>query len=83
MNSGKATATVRVTSFAFGPVTLSITGLPVGVTASFSKSTLVSGVSLLTLSANTGATAQSVQITLWAIGSGRNHSVTFNVYVSK
>ena len=82
MISGKTVVTVRVTSFGFVSVNLSVTGLPSGVTASFSEPALVSGVSTLTLSANKSAGAQTVPITLCAIGSGRVHNVTFNVQVS-
>src|ERR1035437_6117685 len=80
MVSGKAVVTARVSSFVSGAVTLSATGLPSGVTAVISQPTLVSGAATLTLTAAKTATAQTVPITLWAVGS-RVHSVTFNVKV--
>jgi hypothetical protein len=81
MVSGKTVVTALVTSFGSGPVTLSTTGLPSGVAAAISQPTLVSGVATVTLTAATNATAQTVPITLWAVSSGRVHSVTFSVQV--
>jgi hypothetical protein len=82
MSGGVAEATVRVNSFGFGPVALSATGLPAGVSASFSNAEMMtSGVSTLTLSAGKTAAKQTVPITLWAEGSGRVHSVTIGVTV--
>ena len=81
MASGKAAATVRVSSFGFGAVTLSATGMPAGVSGSFSQTSLVSGVATLTFSATKTAARQSVPITLWAVGKDRVHSVTFNLAV--
>jgi hypothetical protein len=81
MVSGKTAVTARVNSFGSGAVTLSATGLPSGVTAVISQPTLVSGPATLTLTAAKTAAAQTVPITLWAVGSSRVHSVTFNVQV--
>ena len=81
MVSGKTAVTARVNSFGSGAITLSAKGLPSGVTAVISQPTLVSGPATLTLTAAKTATAQTVPITLWAVGSGRVHSVTFNVQV--
>jgi hypothetical protein len=81
MAAGKAVATVHVNSFGFGAVTLSATGMPSGVTASISNGSLTSGVATLTLSASKTAARQTVPITLWATGSNRVHSVTFNVVI--
>jgi hypothetical protein len=70
-----------VNSFSFGAVTLAVTGLPVGVTATLSQQNLVSGVSTLTLTAAKTAVNQTVPITLWAYGNSRVHSATFYVHV--
>ncbi|HEY2472231.1 MAG TPA: Ig-like domain repeat protein [Terracidiphilus sp.] len=82
MSSGSATATVRVDSFNFGTVNLNVSGLPAGVTASFSTSSLVSGVSNLVLSSSSTSVARTVPVTLWAISGDRVHSATFNLTVS-
>lgn len=81
MSSGKATATVRVNSFSFGPVSLSMYGLPAGVTASFSKQNLTSGVVTLTLTAAKTAKNQTVPVTLYGTGNNRTHAVTFYLHV--
>jgi hypothetical protein len=81
MTDGTAVATVRVNSFGSGPVTLTATGMPSGVTASISDTSMVSGVATLTLSATKTAAWQTVPITLWATGNGRVHSVTIDVTV--
>jgi hypothetical protein len=81
MVSGQAVATVRVNSFSFGTVTLSVTGLPAGVTATLSQKSLVSGVVTLTLKAAKTAVNQNVPITLWVNGNSRVHSATFYVHV--
>jgi hypothetical protein len=81
MASGKTVVNVQVNSFGSGPVTLSATGLPSGVTASISQPTLVSGFDALTLSSTKAATPHTVPITLWAVASGRVHSVTFSVQI--
>jgi hypothetical protein len=81
MTSGKAVATVRVNSFAFGPVTLAVSALPAGVSASLSRNNLVSGVVTLTLTAAKTAANQNVPVTLWAYGNSRVHSATFYVHV--
>jgi hypothetical protein len=82
MSSGRATATIRVNSFNYGAVTLSMSGLPAGVSASFSVPNLTSGVSTLTLAASSATVAATVPVTLWGISGDRVHSVTFNLTVS-
>ncbi len=82
MTSGRATATVRVSSFNFGAVNLSVSGLPAGVTPSFSNASLTSGYSILSLTASSTSTAQTVPVTLWAISGDRVHSATFNLTVN-
>ncbi|MGA3131252.1 MAG: right-handed parallel beta-helix repeat-containing protein [Terracidiphilus sp.] len=82
MSSGKAVATVRVNSFGSGTVNLSVSGLPSGVSASLSNSSLVSGVVTLTLTASQNAVYDDVPVTLWASSDNRVHSVTFYVQVA-
>jgi hypothetical protein len=82
MSAAKATVMVKVNSFGYGPVNLKVTGLPAGVTASLSQTTLTSGNLTLTLTAAPTATTQTVLVTLWGTSGSRVHSVTFNVNVS-
>lgn len=82
MSSGRATGTVRVNSFNFGAVNLSVSGLPSGVTASFSTPSLTSGYSILSLTSSSTTSTQTVPVTLWAISGDRVHSVTFNLTVN-
>ncbi len=82
MASGRATATVRVNSFNFGAVNLSVSGLPAGVTASFSNPSLASGYSTLTLTASSNSATQTVPVILWAVSGDRVHSATINVTVN-
>lgn len=82
MASGRATATVRVNSFNFGTVNLSVSGLPAGVTASFSSPSLTNGYSTLTLTASSNSATQTVPVILWAVVGDRVHSATINVTVN-
>jgi hypothetical protein len=82
MTAGAATATVRVNSFGYGAVNLQVSGLPAGVSASLSQSSMVSGVATLTLKASSTAVTQTAPITLYAVSGSRVHSVTFYVQVS-
>ena len=81
MASGKAVVMVRVNSFAFGAVKLSVSGVPPGVSAALSGQSLISGAITLTLTASKSAVNQNVPITLWAYGKDRVHSATFYVHV--
>jgi hypothetical protein len=81
MSAGSAVATVRINSFAYGPVALKVEGMPSGVTASLSQNNLTSGALSLTINSTTAATAQKVPITLFATSGSRVHSVTFDVQV--
>ncbi|MGC2605035.1 MAG: MBG domain-containing protein [Silvibacterium sp.] len=76
MSNGALAIPLQVRSFGFGTVQLSATGLPAGVSASFSPSTLVSGSSTLTLTASSAATAQTVAITVFAVSGSRVHTLT-------
>ncbi len=82
MSAAKATATARVSSFGYGTVSLQVSGLPSGVTASFSQSSMVSGAATLTFTAASTAVKQTVPITVWGISGSRVHSVTFYLAVS-
>jgi hypothetical protein len=82
MSAAKASVMVKVNSFGYGPVNLKVTGLPAGVTASLSQSSLTSGNVTLTLTAAPTATTQKVPVTLWGTSGSRVHSVTFYVNVS-
>ena len=79
MSSGRVTGTVRVRSFNFGAVNLSISGLPAGVSASFSAPTLTNGFSTLMLTASSTTSTQKLPVTLWGVSGDRVHSVTFNL----
>ena len=82
MSTAKAVATARVNSFGYGAVALSLEGLPSGVTAAFSQSSMVSGAATLTFTAAPTAARQTVPIILWAVSGSRVHSVTFYLTVS-
>ena len=82
MSAAKAVATARVNSFGFGTVNLQVSGLPAGVTAALSQSSLVSGSVTLTFTAKSTAVKQTVPITLWAVSGSRVHNVTFYLNVS-
>jgi hypothetical protein len=81
MAAGNATATARVLSYGYGPVNLSISGLPAGVSAGFSSNGMTSGPSTITFAATSAAVNQTIPVTLWAVSGSRTHSVTFNLVV--
>lgn len=76
MSSGKLSIPLQVRSFNYGTVRLSVSGLPSGVSASFSQSTLVSGTPTLYLSASSSAKSQTVPITVFAVSGSRVHTLT-------
>jgi hypothetical protein len=82
MGAGSATALLHVKSFRYGAVSLHLTGLPSGVSASLSSTSLVSGTVTIKLSATRSAANQTVQVTLWAVSGSRVHTITFNVHVT-
>lgn len=82
MVNGALTIPLQVKSFGFGPVHLSARGLPQGVNAAFSSSSLVSGSSILTLTASSTAAAQRVPITIFGTAPNRTHSLTLWVKVN-
>ena len=82
ISAAKAVATARVNSFAYGTVNLQISGLPSGVTATLSKTSMLSGAVTITFTAASTAVKQTVPITLWGISGSRVHNVTFYLNVS-
>jgi hypothetical protein len=82
MSAAKAVANARVNSFGYGTVNLQISGLPSGVTATLSQSSLVSGAVNIIFNAAPTATRQTVPVTLWGISGSRVHTVTFYLNVS-
>jgi hypothetical protein len=82
MSSGAATALVNVISYNYGAVDLWFTGLPSGVSVSFSTKNLTSGLVTVKFRATSSADWQTVPVTLWAVSGSRVHSVTFNLSVT-
>jgi hypothetical protein len=81
MSGGKVVATARLKSYSYGTVSLRMSGLPSGVTASISNGSLVSGTATITLTASKSAANQTVAVTLFATSGSRVHTATFNVHV--
>ncbi len=81
MSGGRAVIQLQLNSYGYGTVTLSASGMPSGVTASFSRSSLVSGLVDVTLTATKSTANKITPITFWAISGNRVHSVTVNVHV--
>ncbi len=81
MGGGHVAINIGVNSFDFGLVQLSVKGLPAGVSAYFSRSSLYSGISVLTLKATTWAKWETVPVTVFAVSGSRVHTVTFSVAV--
>lgn len=73
---------MQVNSFGSGTIALSVKGLPYGVTASFSQSSLISGAPLLTLTTSSSAAYQTVPITIIAASGSRVHTVYVTVHVA-
>ncbi len=82
MSSGKVAIVAKVASFGYGTINLSTSGLPSGVSASMSHSSITNGLVNITLSASRSAANKTVPITFWAISGSRVHSVTVNVHVA-
>jgi hypothetical protein len=81
MSGGNIHIPLQLRSFGYGSVHLIASGLPSGVSASFSSSYLTSGNSTLNLHASTSAHWATVPITVWGISGSRVHSITFKVNV--
>ncbi len=82
MVNGKLLINLSVRSYGWGMVYLGGLVLPTGVTASFSKPNLVSGPSVLTLTANKNAVSATVPLTIFAQGNGRVHPISILIVVS-
>lgn len=81
MSAGRLSIPLQVRSYNYGTVRLSVSGLPSGVSGYFSPSTLVSGNSVLTLSATSSAKWQTVPVTIFATSGSRVHTITIWVAV--
>jgi parallel beta-helix repeat protein len=82
MSGGRIAIPLQLKSFDFGPVQLSVKGLPTGVGAGFSSSSLASGNSVLTLTSSTSVKSQKVLITIFATSSTRVHTLSLWVNVN-
>jgi hypothetical protein len=82
MSSGAATAILQVMSFNYGTVSLWFTGLPSGVSASFSTKAITSGNVTIKFAGTKSAARKTVPVTLWAVSGNRVHTVTFNLTVT-
>jgi parallel beta-helix repeat protein len=81
MSGGAITIPLQVRNFNYGTVTLSASGLPSGVTASFGNSSLTSGNTTVTLHASKSAAYETVPITIFGVSGSRVHTVTLKVSV--
>jgi hypothetical protein len=82
MSAGVVSIPLQIRSFGYGSVSLSVYGLPSGVTSSFSPSSLTSGSSVLTLTATSSAAKKTVPVTIFATSGSRVHSITVEVAVT-
>jgi hypothetical protein len=81
-SSGSSTISTAVTTGAAGTVSLSVTGLPSGATASLSPTSVTAG-SSSTLTVNTGnAATGTYTLTVTGTESGKSHSTTVTLTVS-
>jgi parallel beta-helix repeat protein len=84
-SSGSLAISAAVTGGFSSPITLSLVGLPAGVSATFSPSTMPpsgSMASVLNLSANWGATVGNSAVTISATGGGISRTLTFTLSIS-
>ncbi len=84
-SSGSTTISTSTSGGFNSPVTLSASGLPAGVTASFSPSSIAapgSGSSTLTFTASSTATTGTSTVTVTATGGGVTHTTTVALTVS-
>src|SRR4029077_5495856 len=84
-SSGSTTVSTTVSGGFNSAVSLSASGLPVGVTASFSPASIAapgSGSSTLTLSASSTATTGTVNVTVTATGGSVTHTTTIALTVN-
>jgi uncharacterized membrane protein len=84
-NSGTSTISTTVSGGFNSAISLSASGLPSGVTASFSPASIAApggGSSTLTLTASTTATTGTVNVTVTATGGGVTHTTTIALTVN-
>ena len=81
MSGGRLSIPLQLRSFNYGTVTLSASGLPSGVSASFSNSSLASGNTTLTLTASKSASSQTALITIFGVSGSRVHAITLKINV--
>jgi uncharacterized membrane protein len=84
-STGSSTITTSVSGGFNSAVSLSASGLPSGVTASFSPTSIAapgSGSSTLTLSASSTATTGTATVTVTAAGGGVTHTTTINLTIT-
>jgi hypothetical protein len=80
-NSGNSTITVKPANGFNGSVSLSASGLPSGVTASFNP-TSTTGTSTLTLSASSTATTGAATVTVTGTSGSLSHTTTISLTIS-
>jgi hypothetical protein len=76
MVNGKATINLAVKSYGWGMVYLGGLELPAGVSGSFTSPNLISGRSILTLTATASAKSATVPLTIFSQSNGRVHPIT-------
>ncbi len=84
-NAGTSTVTATISGGFNGAISLSASGMPSGVTASFNPQTIPapgSGNSILTLSVSAGASAGTYPITVTGIGGGIQQTVSITVTIT-
>jgi Right handed beta helix region len=81
MSSGKTTINLLVHSYAYDVVTVSVAGLPAGVTATHSQGSLADGADVVTLTASHSAMNQTVLATVIASRGSRVHMASVYVHV--
>ncbi len=81
--SGTSAITITRTGGFTGSVSLSASGLPSGVTASFSPGSTTGGSSTLTLTASSAATLGAATVTVTGTGGGLTRTTTINLTVNQ
>ncbi len=81
--SGTSTITITRSGGFTGGVSLSASGLPAGVTASFSPNPATGGSGVLTLTASSTATLGAATVTVTGTGGGLTRSTPINLTVSQ